>query len=296
MIPEALERALTRALVEAGDSTPLRAIESVGGGDINQAARIVTASGNYFCKWNLRPLPRVFEVEARGLRLLQSARAVRVPEVIACLEQPPALVLEWIDGSGSKPDAAKSLGRLLAQQHRVLGRAYGLDHDNYIGANPQPNQPTSHSWVAFFRERRLGAQLELARRRGHLNGLRASQLERVMARLDEWIDEATCSPSLLHGDLWGGNFITGPGGEPVLIDPAVYYGDREADLAMTELFGGFPADFYAAYREVWPLDRGYGVRKTLYNLYHVLNHYNLFGGGYLGQAERMTDSLLAELG
>ncbi|HEY4688968.1 MAG TPA: fructosamine kinase family protein [Anaerolineae bacterium] len=279
MIPGALQTALAQAL-----DVPIHSIDAVGGGDINEAARVTTAGARYFVKWNLRPHPRMFEVEARGLRLLKAAQAVRVPEVIAVIDQPPALVLEWIDVRGSKNHAADALGRQLAQQHRALGPSYGLDHDNYIGSNRQPNRPTD-SWIDFFRDQRLGSQMELARRNGYLDSRRARQLERMMSRLGEWIDGPACAPSLLHGDLWGGNFITGPDGEPVLIDPAVYYGDREAEIAFTELFGGFGPNFYAAYNEAWPLAPGYADRRDLYNLYHLLNHLNLFGEGYGGSVD-----------
>ncbi len=284
LFPDALRAALAQALAGWGDDTSIRAIDRVGGGDINQAARVTTGRSRYFVKWNPRPLPRLFEAEARGLRLLTSARAVRVPEVVALVEQPPALVLEWIEAHGSKADVAEALGRQLAQQHRAHGASYGLDHDNYIGANPQINRP-SPSWIEFFRERRLGFQAELARRNGYLDNRRAAALERLMARLDEWIDEAACLPSLLHGDLWGGNFMAGPHGEPVLIDPAVYFGDREAEIAFTELFGGFGPRFYAAYDEAWPRAPGYTDRRDLYNLYHLLNHLNLFGEGYAGSVD-----------
>jgi fructosamine-3-kinase len=292
MFPDTLHAALARALAEWGDDSPIRAIDRVGGGDINQAACIATGRSRYFVKWNPRPLPRLFEVEARGLRLLKSARAVRVPEVVALVEQPPALVLEWIDTHGSKADVAEALGRQLAQQHRALGAAYGLDHDNYIGANTQINRP-SPSWIEFFRERRLGFQAELARRNGYLDERRAAALERLMARLSEWIDEATCSPSLLHGDLWGGNYMAGGPGEPVLIDPAAYYGEREAEIAFTELFGGFGPRFYAAYDEAWPLAPGYSERRDLYNLYHLLNHLNLFGVGYGGSVDAILRRFVA---
>ena len=279
-----LHPALRQALTAFGDSSPIRSLDRVGGGDINAAAHVETERGRYFVKWNPRPLPRIFEVEARGLRRLKSAHAVRVPDVIAVLDEPPGLILEWIDSRGAKSEAGEALGRQLAQQHRVLGQIYGLDHDNYIGSNQQSNRP-ANSWLEFFRDQRLGSQMELARRNGHLNAPRATRLERLMSRLDEWIDAARCAPSLLHGDLWGGNFITGPTGEPVLIDPAVYYGDREAEIAFTELFGGFGSRFYAAYNEAWPLAPGYADRRDLYNLYHLLNHLNLFGEGYGGSVD-----------
>jgi fructosamine-3-kinase len=283
MLPDSLRREIANSL---GSIT---AITPVGGGDINQAARIETDRAAYFVKWNPHPLPRLFEVEARGLKLLADAHAVRVPQVIAVIDHPPALVLEWIDPGRSKLVAAEELGRLLAQQHRTLGTAFGLDHANYIGANPQFNQPAD-SWIDFFRERRLKVQTKLARDSGHLNSDRSQRLEELMDHLDRWIDPKIVVPSLLHGDLWGGNYMIDVQGHPVLIDPAVYYGDREAEIAFTELFGGFGSRFYAAYNEAWPLDQGYAQRRDLYNLYHLLNHLNLFGEGYGGS----VDSILAK--
>jgi protein-ribulosamine 3-kinase len=283
MLPATLRTALSQTLGEIRTATP------VGGGDINTAARIETDRAAYFVKWNLRPQPRMFEVEARGLRLLASAQALRVPQVIAVIDQPLALVLEWIEPGSGKTTAADELGRRLAQQHRSLGPAYGLDHDNYIGANPQTNTLTD-TWLDFFRQQRLGAQTELARSRGHLTPDRSRRLDRLMDQLDRWIDPSITSPSLLHGDLWGGNYLADTTGRPVLIDPAVYYGDREAEIAFTELFGGFGPRFYAAYNEAWPLDRGYAERRDLYNLYHLLNHLNLFGEGYGGSVDAILRS------
>lgn len=274
MLPPDLQRALTEHVGE------IRTAQPVSGGDINAAWRIETAAGQAcFVKSNPQPLPCLFEVEARGLRLLAQAQALRVPRVIAVIDRPPALVLEWITPGANKSAAAEALGRGLAQQHRSLGTAYGLDHDNYIGATPQINTPST-SWLEFFRDQRLGEQAQLAQARGHLPPDRARRLDRVRAKLDRWIDPAASGPSLLHGDLWGGNYLIEASGQPVLIDPAVYYGDREAEIAFTELFGGFGARFYAAYNEAWPLDSGYAERRDLYNLYHLLNHLNLFGEGY----------------
>jgi fructosamine-3-kinase len=262
----------------------LRSITLVGGGDINAAARVETRDACYFVKWNSRPRPRMFEVEARGLNLLATAEALRVPRVIAVIDQPAALVLEWIDLGSNKTAAAEALGRGLAQQHRSTAQTYGLDHDNYIGSTPQRNTP-ARSWIEFYRDRRLGAQRALAQRHGYLTPDRERQLDRVMDHLDHWIDDSQVAPSLLHGDLWVGNYLIDAQGNPVLIDPAVYYGDREAEIAFTELFGGFGARFYAAYNEVWPLDHNYADRRDLYNLYHLLNHLNLFGEGYGGSVD-----------
>jgi fructosamine-3-kinase len=263
---------------------PIRAFTSVSGGDINEAARVETVEARYFVKWNLASPRSMFQAEARGLQLLSAANALRIPRVIAVIDQPSALVLEWIDLGADKHAAAEALGRGLAQQHRSHAPTYGLDHDNFIGSNLQHNTP-SRSWIEFFRDQRLGVQRDLARQRGHLTSDRARRLDRVMNHLDRWIDESLVTPALLHGDLWGGNYLIDAQGQPVLIDPAAYYGDRETELAFTELFGGFGARFYAAYHDVWPLDHGYADRRDLYNLYHLLNHLNLFGEGYGGSVD-----------
>jgi fructosamine-3-kinase len=278
MIPGELRSALETSI------GPIRSITPVGGGDINAAARVETQEARYFVKWNAHPRPRMFEVEARGLNLLACVTALRVPRVIAVIDQPAALVLDWIDLGANKSAAAEALGRGLAQQHRSRTQMYGLDHDNYIGSTPQRNTPT-RSWIEFFRDRRLGVQRDLARRNGYLTSDRARRLDRVMDHLDQWIDGDKVVPSLLHGDLWGGNTVIDTQGNPVLIDPAVYYGDREAEIAFTELFGGFSARFYAAYNEAWPLEHSYADRRDLYNLYHLLNHLNLFGEGYGGSVD-----------
>jgi fructosamine-3-kinase len=169
--------------------------------------------------------------------------------------------------------------------HRVSGQHYGLDHDNFIGATPQPNQQLDH-WSDFFREQRLGFQLDLAQQHGYLSAHQSRLAETLLARLANWLP-ARPPASLLHGDLWGGNWLATPQAGAALIDPAIYYGHREAELAFTELFGGFPSRFYAAYNAAWPLEPGYEERRPLYNLYHLLNHLNLFGAGYLGAVDQI---------
>ena len=289
-LPETLINALRNPLREAGDDSPIRHATRVGGGDINQAARIETDRGRYFVKWHTAPQPGIFECEARGLGLLADAGAVRVPRVIGHGSVPGSrtafLILEWIEraGAGKGGRAAERLGRELALLHRKRQATYGLDHDNYIGRLPQPNR-TMDSWVEFYRTQRLGAQRDQAAAQGLLPPHRARLLDQVMESLERWIDESHCQPSLLHGDLWGGNWMVAANGEPVLIDPAVYYGDREADLAMTALFGGFPRSFYAAYAEVFPLAPGYNERQPLYQLYYLLCHLNLFGESYGGPVD-----------
>jgi fructosamine-3-kinase len=258
---------------------PLAASEPVGGGDISQAARLRLANGRQvLVKWQKRALPGLFTAERRGLELLQAAGAVRTPLVLAHSEQPAFIALEWLEHGSKSTASAATLGAGLAALHRAASAVFGLDHDNFIGANPQPNHPSA-DWLLFFREQRLGFQMELAGRNGYLSSGRRQRLEKLLARLDQWLP-AQPPASLLHGDLWGGNWLATSSGQPVLIDPAVYYGHREADLAFTALFGGFPAAFYAAYQQAWPLDPGYEERKDLYNLYHLLNHLNLFGEGY----------------
>jgi len=274
-----------------GEAFELAGRRPVGGGDINQAELLVGRDGRrFFVKLNRADRLAMFEAEADGLAEIAGARAIRVPgPVCSGVDGDRAyLVLEYLDMDG-RGDAAE-LGRRLAALHRARQERFGWRRDNTIGATPQPND-WRDDWIAFLREQRLGHQLRLARRRGAPARL-IDQGERLLAELPAFFQAYAPVPSLLHGDLWGGNYGYADG-QPVLFDPAVYYGDREADLAMTELFGGFPAAFYAAYAEAWPLDPGYASRRTLYNLYHVLNHYNLFGGGYAGQAEGMIGRLLA---
>jgi protein-ribulosamine 3-kinase len=245
----------------------------------------------YFAKINEREQLDNFAAEADGLAALAAA-GVRVPAPL-CKGQGGGeafLVLEYLEMRASGDYAA--LGSALALLHSVRGESFGWPRDNYIGSTPQINRRSS-SWSEFWRDSRLAPQLELAGK----NGLGAGLLrkgERLLGALPGLLSRHAPSASLLHGDLWSGNAGFLADGAPVLFDPAVYRGDREADLAMTELFGGFPRNFYSAYAEIAPLGEGYAARKTLYNLYHVLNHANLFGGGYALQAERMIDLLLAE--
>jgi fructosamine-3-kinase len=246
----------------------------------------------YFAKINERAQLDNFDAEADGLAAL-AASGARVPSPL-CRGEADAeafLVLEYLEMRGSGDHAA--LGRTLALVHSARGEFFGWRRDNYIGTTPQRNRRAS-SWADFWRDSRLRPQLDLGRK----NGLRADlskKGERLVEAVPRLLSDHAPSASLLHGDLWGGNTGFLADGAPVLFDPAVYWGDRETDLAMTELFGGFDPEFYSAYAEVLPLDNGYAKRKPLYNLYHVLNHANLFGGGYVSQAERMIERLLAQV-
>lgn len=264
----------------------------VGGGCINAAYCIESNGQRYFVKVNSADKTGMFEAEAAGLREILATRTLRVPEPVCfgAFEDTAWLALEYVEmGSGAEP-GFDELGEGLARMHRVTRSEFGWERDNTIGSTAQINTPAS-DWIKFWRDHRLGYQLRLAAKNGHTGSLQKKG-ERLMAGLDGFFRGYTPEASLLHGDLWGGNYGFDEAGRPVLFDPAVYYGDREADLAMTELFGGFSPRFYAAYNAAYPLESGYADRKVLYNLYHVLNHLNLFGGGYLGQAERMLDALL----
>ena len=291
---EHLARAIARALGNSlGEDIRIVQMRPAGGGCIHRALCAEDARGRrWFVKINRRNARRMFETELMGLRALRGAAAVRVPEPVACGDDGGTafLVCEWLDLRPLSEDAEEVLGEQLAALHRCTNEAFGFDADNFIGSTPQPNG-WMEDWCAFWRERRLAPQLALARENG-FGGRLQTLGERLMARLNALLAGHAPQPSLLHGDLWSGN-AAACGDVPVIFDPAAYYGDREADLAMTELFGGFGPRFYAAYRAAWPLDAGYELRRELYKLYHVLNHANLFGGGYAAQAERMMARLLA---
>lgn len=287
-----LAAALSRAL---GTEIAAGSQRSVGGGSINSCVRFDSAMGPLFVKHGDASSLDMFLAEADGLSELAKARAVRVPEVRAVSAQDGIafLALEWIDLRGADSRSERKLGELLAAQHRVTREKFGWHRDNTIGSTTQSNREAA-DWVEFLREQRLRPQLRLAGSNGAGADLIDSG-ERLCERLERFFTGHRPVPSLLHGDLWGGNWGSDASGQPVLFDPAVYFGDREADLAMTRLFGGFGASFYSAYQSAWPLEAGAAARVTLYNLYHVLNHFNLFGGGYSRQALGMIQRLLAEL-
>jgi len=285
------------AQIAAATGAPFepKAPRQVGGGCINAAAVLSDDAQRWFVKLNDAARLDMFEAERDGLAAMAATDSIRVPQPLCCgvAGAQAFIAMEYIPLGGSGGATAARAGEQLAAMHRSTAAEHGWHRDNTIGATPQPNTPDA-DWTRFWCERRLGFQLELAARNGHAGRL-TERGARLLERLGALLDHAP-APSLLHGDLWGGNFSGDDQGSPVIFDPACYYGDREADIAMTELFGGFGSRFYAAYNAAWPLDPGYDTRKTLYNLYHVLNHLNLFGGGYGTQAERMIDRLLAALG
>ncbi len=264
------------------------------GGCINQSYRIRGDDGRqFFLKLNTVDRLAMFAAEAAGLSEIAATRTVRVPQPIAqgIAGAHAFLVLEYLDLSGRGDEAL--LGEQLAALHRCQAKQFGFSQDSFIGSTLQPNVWTD-DWLTFWREQRLGVQLALAARNGL--SVRLQQYgTQLMERLEEFFVDHRPAASLLHGDLWGGNHAFLADGTPVTFDPAPHYGAREADLAMTELFGGFGTDFHAAYRAAYPLDDGYPARRDLYNLYHILNHANLFGGGYARQAEQMMQRLLSEI-
>ena len=261
------------------------ALRPAVGGCINETAVVEADDDVLFLKWNERPLLGQFEAEAAGLRALSAAESeLRIPEVIGFSDEPGQafLLLEYLDSAPRGAEFDRQLGVGLAQLHRMFSeRGFGFDLNGFCGATPQPN-PWTSSWLEFYAHQRLGHQIELAAARG-MGGSDLDSLHALVDRLGEWIDDSEC-PALIHGDLWSGNLHVDERGRPALIDPAAYYGHREAELGMMALFGGFDAPVWEAYEEAWPLDHGWRDRIELYSLYHILNHYNLFGGGYGNQA------------
>jgi fructosamine-3-kinase len=262
----------------------------VSGGCINQGYSVMGKGGIYFVKINEASKIAMFEAEALGLEQIFATRSIRVPRPICWgkTDRSSYLVMEWLEFGTGSSQAWEKMGQNLARLHQVpVSDYFGWERDNTIGSTPQINQLTEN-WADFFVEYRIGYQLRLAKQRGG----NLPDEDQVLPTIREILRDHHPNPSLVHGDLWSGNAAITVAGEPVILDPATYWGDREVDMAMTELFGGFSAAFYRGYNEVFPLDEGYQKRKTLYNLYHILNHFNLFGGGYASQANRMLQQIL----
>lgn len=274
-------------------SRPLRA-RQLGGGDINQAFLLEDGRQRFFIKLNRAAMLPMFEAESLGLAAIRNSGCIRLPEVylVASHGEHAFMAMEYID-FGARGDNAR-LGRQLAAMHACSRSEFGFSGDNFIGSNPQPNTP-SGDWVEFWQTNRLGYQLSLGEGNGFDAGL-LRQGRRLNQQVGLFFRDYQPRPALLHGDLWSGNHASDGEGNPVIYDPACYFGDHEADLAMLELFGDPGDAFFAAYHEIYPIDAGYPLRRDLYNLYHLLNHANLFAGGYLSRSRVMIDSLLARLG
>nr|WP_319399730.1 fructosamine kinase family protein [uncultured Carboxylicivirga sp.] len=266
--------------------------QNVGGGCIAQTQMIKTTDGNrYFLKSGFSN--SMFRKEANGLNELTKASCIRIPKVIAVDED--FLLLEAIKEGTKTTDFFSEFGKTYAIMHQYTATYFGFYEDNFIGATPQINKATEverNNWTEFYFNKRLLYQYLLAEK----NGYATKEFKRLFLviekRIDSILEGSDEKPTLLHGDLWGGNYMVDEYYKPVLIDPAVYYGHREADLAMTHLFGGFSPQFYQSYKQTYPLKDGHQYRQNIYLLYHVLNHLNLFGYSYQSQAEQLMRSYL----
>lgn len=282
-IPEVIRNALTADIGERMD------FSFTGGGCINNGGRLRTPDGDYYLKWNdARKFPGMFDAEEKGLALLRHPGVIRIPGVTMVKEADAYqfILLEYIHERDKHGAYWQLLGERLGALHRCTNTHFGLDHPNYIGSLPQRNLP-SPDWVEFFVRQRIDPQLKVAVDHGRLPPALIRKFEILYRQLPGLLPAEP--PSLLHGDLWSGNLITDDQGEPCLIDPAVYYGHREAEIAFTMLFGGFPPVFYDSYHQNFPLSPGFGSRAEVYNLYPLLVHTNLFGGGYAAQVVSLVN-------
>ncbi|WP_038248299.1 fructosamine kinase family protein [Ghiorsea bivora] len=292
---------ISQSLAEVlGQDIQLDTWQSVSGGSIHQAWHVHSQCGQqFFVKTNLANKYHTLEAEYLGLQTLHDhispENPLHIPKLytLASNEQYSWLILEYIEFGQQTPASQTALGQGLALLHQQTAPQFGFEADNVIGENLQTNGWTK-DWLSFWAEQRLGTQFKLAAQHGFYNSLQ-DEAEQLLSLLPQLLQGHQPIPSLLHGDLWAGNAAADTKAKPFIFDPAVYYGDRECDLAMTTLFGGFSADFYAAYNHVYPLDNGYEQRKDLYNLYHILNHANLFGGGYIGQSQSMMQQLISQV-
>lgn len=276
-----------------GQPVTIKNTRSVGGGSINQTQTLTLSNAEkVFLKTNSHPPLNFFRAEARGLDLLRQAKdGPKIPKALGVESgsNPRFFLLEYVEESAPSNGFPLRFAQALANMHRVTQETHGLDHDNYIGSTAQKNTPEKNG-LTFFREHRLRFQQELARKSGKLPSQVDKRLDALCARLETLLDITGESPALLHGDLWSGNYFQArQNQQPCIFDPAVYFGLRESDLAMTELFGRLPDSFYQAYHEAFPLNPGYEDRKDLYNLYHMLNHLNLFGSSYLSSVESIVN-------
>jgi fructosamine-3-kinase len=266
----------------------IRRVTPVSGGSINLTAKLDTTKGVFFIKVNdAFRYPDMFVKESNGLTVLAKSGTFTIPNVILTGEDDAQafIVMEFIESRTRENNFWENFGRSLAELHRVSNDKFGFEEDNYIGSLKQSNRQ-HNKWIDFFIEERLEPQLKMAYAKGLLNEKDKMIFQKLFTRLDELIPVET--PSLLHGDLWSGNFITGKSGEPCIFDPAVYFGHREMDLSMSKLFGGFDQPFYDSYQEGFPLEDGFEERISVHNLYPLLVHVNLFGGGYVNNVRTIV--------
>lgn len=287
-------RAIAHKISEAsGKAFEIKSISHLGGGCINETVKLSGTDGSaWFLKSNTSADTSVFAAEFDGLQAMAATDTVRVPKplVFGEAEGQAWLAMELLALGSARAASQEQLGRQLAELHRVEQPHFGWHRDNTIGSTPQRN-PKSDDWIEFWREHRLGFQLKLAAQ----NGGHFARADELLENLDQLFDGYAPRPSLLHGDLWSGNIGFLTDGQAVIFDPACYFGDREAEFGIIVMFGGFTQDFHRGYNAVWPLDDGFERRLPLYELYHTLNHFNLFGSGYASACQRLIDRLVAGL-
>lgn len=287
---ESIRNSLSESL---GTTSEIKWVRDLNGGDINRAALLRQGKTDWFLKYHDNAPDDMFAAEAQALREISDQGCIKAPAPVSHGRDRGTdwLLMEYLELTSNGP--ASLLGEQLAALHHVTASSHGWNRNNYIGSTPQDNT-RSDDWAVFFRDCRLKPQLELAQAAGH--GLRLSgKGDHLLESILFFMQDHQPAASLLHGDLWSGNKAFTPDGQPVIFDPASYYGDRETDIAMTELFGGFDRSFYSAYQAHYPLPDGYRLRRDLYNLYHMLNHLNLFGAAYLSRCEHMIDQLMAQV-
>lgn len=272
--------------IEEKLGSKIKSFSSLSGGCISDAFKISTENGtSFFLKYNPSASNNMFLKEANGLRELDKSNAIKIPEVLSVDED--YILLEFIASGNRKKKFFEDFGKSFAEMHKFKSDSFGFYENNYIGSNPQiniPDEKEKSDWTAFYLNKRILFQLQLAEKLGNSTDELRKGISKLENKIEDIIGHNSEKPSLLHGDIWGGNYMIDQNGNAVLIDPAVYYGHREADLGMTKLFGGFNSEFYKAYNESFPLEDGFDYRENIYKLYHVLNHLNLFGGGYYSQA------------
>ncbi|KKI90529.1 fructosamine kinase [Bacillus sp. SA1-12] len=290
-----MNKLIERGLKQLGDLGKIDTLKPVSGGDINEAFYIKTKGNEYFVKLNQQVNTDFFQFEAEGLRLIKQTNTIDVPTIYGVLDnkEAPMLWMEWISGTENE-ETEKLLGERLAALHLYEGQGYGFEKQSYIGKLKQENKLLDN-WVTYYRDIRLMGQLKIGHSLKKITGRREKQLLKLIERIDEWLPEKPKS-SILHGDLWGGNWIAGKNGAPYLIDPSVLYGDHEFEMAFTELFGGFSKQFYDAYTSIYPLSAEYQNRKELYQLYYLLVHLNMFGEKYCNAVDRILTKYVGDYG
>lgn len=283
-----MKQIVKQTLQAIDDQSTIKNIQKIHGGSINESYKIETTKSVYFMKYQSDPPPNFFYREKNGLQIIRDTQTISVPHVYYYSDEKKSafLLLEWVHGEKTQKTESL-LGERLAKMHATKNEKHGFQEDTYIGILPQPNELFTN-WVEYYRHKRIQAQFDVGRKQNLIYGKREQKLEKIIIDLDKWIPE-NVSASLLHGDLWGGNWICGDQGIPYLIDPSILYGDRHFELAFTELFGGFSTEFYDAYQEAYPIAAYYDDVKRLYQLYYLLVHLNLFGEMYGNQVDSILD-------